>query len=239
MRGASTSRPKGSSRGSPSLPRSLVSKLYLGTHPSLKLHFALRAPGKHTCLIARTSPTFCAIPMRSRYRIHQPDHAHFVTGTIVAWLPVFTTAARCDILVQALDYCRAHKGLKIHAWVILDNHFHAILSGPDLAQVLADLKRHTARRLIEQLEREGCAWLLHQLQHFRLRHKIESRHQVWQEGSHPQAMMSDAIMEQKLEYLHNNPVKRGLVASPEHWRYSSAHEWLPGTLPLLRVDRWR
>ena len=52
-------------------------------------------------------------------------------------------------------------------------------------------------------------------------------------------MMSDAIMEQKLEYLHNNPVKRGLVASPEHWRYSSAHKWLPGALPLLRVDQWR
>jgi hypothetical protein len=51
--------------------------------------------------------------------------------------------------------------------------------------------------------------------------------------------MSDRMMEQKLEYLHNNPVKRGLVASPEHWRYSSAHEWLEGAVPLLRVDHWR
>jgi REP element-mobilizing transposase RayT len=177
--------------------------------------------------------------MRSRYRILQEHHAHFVTGTIVAWLPGFTTAARCDILVQALEYCRAHKGLKIHAWVILDNRFHAILSRPDLAQVLADLKRHTARRLIEPLETDGCAWILNQLQGFWLKHKIESRHQVWQEGSHPQAMMSDAIMEQKLEYLHNNPVKRGLVASPGHWRSSSAHKWLPAALSVLWVDRWR
>jgi putative transposase len=177
--------------------------------------------------------------MRSRYRVLEPDHAHFVTATIVAWLPVFTTAARCDIIVDALTYCRGHKELKIHAWVILDHHFHSIVSARDLSRVLTDLKRHTARQLVEQLESEGCAWLLHQLRHFRLAHKNESTHQVWQEGSHPQAMMSDAIMEQKLEYLHNNPVKRRLVASPEHWRYSSAHEWLPGALPLLRVDLWR
>ena len=53
------------------------------------------------------------------------------------------------------------------------------------------------------------------------------------------AILSDEIMLQKLTYLHNNPVTRGLVASPEHWRYSSAHEWLPGGMPLLRCDEWR
>ena len=177
--------------------------------------------------------------MRSRYRIYESHAPHFVTGTIVGWLPIFTTTARCDILVQAMEYCRTHKHLKIHAWVILENHFHAIVAAPDLSRALADLKRHTARRIVEQLEAERCDWLLHQLRHHRLAHKTESIHQVWQEGSHPQAIVSDEIMLQKLEYLHNNPVKRGLVASPEHWRYSSAHEWLAGATPVLRVDPWR
>ena len=86
---------------------------------------------------------------------------------------------------------------------------------------------------------ERCDWLLNQLRYFRAKHKLESTHQIWQEGSHPQAMVSDEIMLQKLEYLHNNPVKRGLVALPEHWRYSSAHEWCPGVTPLLRCDAWR
>jgi len=58
-------------------------------------------------------------------------------------------------------------------------------------------------------------------------------------GVHPQAIVSDEIRIQKLEYLHNNPVKRGLVASPEHWRYSSAHEWLPGAIPPMKCDPWR
>ena len=52
-------------------------------------------------------------------------------------------------------------------------------------------------------------------------------------------IVSDEMMLQKLEYLHNNPVKRGLVASPEHWCYSSAHTWLAGATPVLRVDSWR
>lgn len=177
--------------------------------------------------------------MRSRYRVHETKAVHFITATIVAWLPVFTTAARCRIIIESLEYCRAHKGLKVHAWVILDNHLHAILAAPDLSRVLADFKRHTAQRLMEQLEAEGCEWLLNQFRYNRAAHKAESERQVWQEGSHPQALVSDAIFDQKLEYLHNNPVKRGLVAAPEHWRYSSAHEWCPGAEPVLRCDPWR
>ncbi len=92
--------------------------------------------------------------MRSRYRVNEKEQAHFVTSSVVAWLPVFTKAVRCDILVESLAYCRAEKGLKIYAWVILDTHFHAILASPDLSRVMADLKRHTARRLFEQLESE-------------------------------------------------------------------------------------
>ena len=177
--------------------------------------------------------------MRSRYRIQEPDHAHFVTATIVEWLPVFTTAACCDVLIRSFEHCLEHKGLRIHAWVILENHVHAILSGPGLADTLRDLKRFTSRALLEQIRAEGREWLLNQLAYYCARHKTTSEHQVWQEGVHPEAILSDAIMEQKLEYLHNNPVKRGMVVAPEYWRYSSAHEWATGGLPVMRCDSWR
>jgi REP element-mobilizing transposase RayT len=176
--------------------------------------------------------------MRSRYRVHEPDRAHFVTGTIVQWLPVLSTAACCDILVGALAHSREHKGLKIYAWVILDTHFHAILDAPELSAILRSIKSSTAKLLIEQVASEGREWLLNQLRHFRAAHK-PNEYQVWQEGSHPQSILSDEMMLQKLEYLHNNPVKRGLVSAPEHWRYSSAHEWLEGAAPVLRCDQWR
>ena len=176
--------------------------------------------------------------MRSRYRVCESDRAHFVTVTIVEWLPVFTSAACCDILLRSLEHCRQHKALKIYAWVILDNHIHAILSAPDLSGVLRDWKSFTAKEILHQLETEGREWLLNQLRYYLKPHKAQ-QHQIWQEGSHPQAIVGDEMMRQKLDYLHNNPIKRGWVASAEHWRYSSAHEWLGGVEPLLRCDAWR
>ena len=104
---------------------------------------------------------------------------------------------------------------------------------------MADLKKFTAKRLIEQLPKESRNWLLTELEFYRQRHQTRSTYQVWQEGFHPQAVFTDEVMQQKLDYLHANPVRRGMVASPEHWRYSSAHEWLGGALPVLRCDPWK
>jgi len=101
------------------------------------------------------------------------------------------------------------------------------------------LKEFTARRLIAQVEIERREWLLKILRDFRLSHKHKSTYQVWQEGFHPQALYSDETISQKLEYLQNNPVRAGFVAAPEHWRYSSAHEWCDGAIPVMRCDDWR
>ena len=177
--------------------------------------------------------------MRSRYRVNEPHNAHFITSTIVQWLPVFTSAAYCDIVVESMEYCRLHKGLCVYGWVIIENHFHAVVFAPDLTRSIADLKKYTARRILEQLKEDGREWLLKELAYFRAAHKTASEHQIWQEGFHPQAIMDDATMIQKLDYVHNNPVARGMVAAVEHWRYSSAHEWLPGALPVMKCDAWR
>jgi putative transposase len=92
---------------------------------------------------------------------------------------------------------------------------------------------------LAQLKIDGREWLLNQLEYYRAAHKRESSHQLWQEGVHPQWLPTDEMMLQKIEYLHNNPVKRGMVVAPEHWVYSSAHERLPGAIPVMRVDPWR
>jgi hypothetical protein len=103
---------------------------------------------------------------------------------------------------------------------------------------MADFKRHTAQRLLDQLKDENCEWLLNQLRYFRLPYKTDSVHQFWQEGFHPQALEGEKMIEQKLDYIHGNPVQRGLVGAPEHWRYSSAHEWLPEAIPAMKCDSW-
>src|SRR4051812_31243040 len=135
--------------------------------------------------------------MRSRYQIREAHAAHFVTSTIVEWLPVFTTAACCDIVVEALKYCREHKGLLVHAWVIMDNHFHAVVAGPELAATLGNLKKFTSRRLLAQIEQEGRGWLVQQLGFFRAAHKTHSMHQVWQGGGHRQGWRGVRIFRRK------------------------------------------
>lgn len=64
--------------------------------------------------------------------------------------------------------------------------------------------------------------LLEEFHHHKLAHKTDREHQVWQEGSHPQEIVSEKMLRQKLEYIHNNPIRRGYVSDPLHWRYSSA-----------------
>jgi hypothetical protein len=78
--------------------------------------------------------------------------------------------------------------------------------------------------------------MLHWLAFFKRSHKQESRYQVWEEGSHPQIIGSEAVMRQKLDYIHQNPVKRGYVDRPEHWRYSSARNYL-GLAGLIEIQR--
>jgi hypothetical protein len=51
---------------------------------------------------------------------------------------------------------------------------------------------------------------------------------VWQEGYHPQMITREDVFKQKVEYIHNNPVKRGFVEEVEHWIYSSANNYLCG-----------
>jgi REP element-mobilizing transposase RayT len=63
----------------------------------------------------------------SRYLVREKYQAHFVTSTIVDWLPVFTTSDCCDIVTEAFDFCRKHKELKLYGWVIMPNHFHAVV----------------------------------------------------------------------------------------------------------------
>jgi putative transposase len=177
--------------------------------------------------------------MRTRYRMHEAHATYFVTSTIVEWLPVFTTPACRDILVNALLHSREKRQLQIYAWVILENHFHAILSGPDLSTTLGHLKRFTAHALLAQIKSEKRDWLINQLAYFCAAHKKLQEHQVWQEGVHPQQIDTDEMMEQKLDYIHHNPVARGWVVAPEHWRYSSAHEWLVGGHPCFKCDPWK
>jgi hypothetical protein len=97
----------------------------------------------------------------------------------------------------------------------------------------------TATSITKRLQEKGAETLLQELAYYKLRHKVDQTHQVWQEGSHPQVIETEEVMWQKIEYIHNNPLRRGYVDEAVHWRYSSARDYAgtPGLLDV-RVD-WR
>lgn len=173
--------------------------------------------------------------MRSQYKVTEPG-GYFMTATIVEWLPVFTTAESCEIIVRALAHCREHKGLRVRAFVVLDNHIHLLAEAPNLPRVIQALKSHTAAEIIALAERSNRDWLLNQFAYYRKKHKGGSRYQVWQEGYHPQRIQGEKMRAQKVRYIHNNPVRRGLVELPEHWRYSSARNYLLDDHSVLEID---
>ena len=162
---------------------------------------------------------------RNDYRIADQQQPHFLTSTVVGWLPVFTRPEAAQILFNSWRFLQTHAGLKLFAYVVLENHIHWIASAPNLSHELARFKSFTARQLIDLLESSGAETLLEQLRYFKLRHKSEQDYQLWQEGSKSKVIESDEVMWQKVEYIHNNPVKRGYVDEPAHWRWSSARSY--------------
>jgi REP element-mobilizing transposase RayT len=176
---------------------------------------------------------------RTRYRIYETEYPYFLTCTIVGWLPVFTRPEAANIVFESWRYLQEHEGFKLFGYVILENHLHLLASAPELASAMKSFKMYTARNIVDLLEQHSADVLLRQLRAHKLRHKTKSEYQVWQEGSKPKQITGEAMMLQKLEYMHNNPVKRGYVADPLHWRYSSAQNYA-GQRGLMEViTDWR
>jgi REP element-mobilizing transposase RayT len=173
---------------------------------------------------------------RSRYQITETDRPDFLTNTIINWIPVFTRPATVQIILDSLAYLQKNEGVKIYGYVILENHLHWIAQSPNLAKDVARFKAFTARQLVHCLVEAKQDKILQQFRFYKKNHKQDRQHQVWEEGSHPQLLQNEEMLRQKLGYIHQNPVKRGYVDKIEHWRYSSARNYL-GMTGLLDVYR--
>ena len=172
---------------------------------------------------------------RSRYRFGETAFPYFTTCTIVGWQPVFTRLDLVEIVFESWRFLYDRERMRLLGYVIMENHLHLIATGEDLSKEVGDFKSYTARRIIDRLRETGSSSILERLQYFKLPHKTDRANQLWQEGSHPQMIADEPMMWQKLEYIHNNPVRRGYVDDPIHWRYSSARNYskLPAFVPVI------
>ena len=171
---------------------------------------------------------------RSRYRVFEDGQPYFLTCSIVNWLPLLAEPRIAHLVLDSLRFLQSEGRLELYAYVIMQDHLHLIAGSNDLAKEIGDFKSFTARSILEELRVMKKFDWLEDLRHFKAKHKKDREYQVWQEGSHPEQIQGLEMMRQKVDYIHLNPVRKGLVQNPEDWIYSSATNYTgkSGVLPV-------
>jgi putative transposase len=162
--------------------------------------------------------------MAHRYKvIHGGPYPHLVTCTIVRWLPVFVSGPYFAVITDSLTHIRQNRDVAIHAYVIMPTHIHVILTAlrDDLSDVMRDFKKFTSRAIYQCAEGEGNKLLTWLFRKAAEGHQ-PARFKVWDDEFHPQMIYSEDVFLQKAEYIHLNPVRKGLTDEAERWHYSSA-----------------
>ena len=122
---------------------------------------------------------------RSRYSIRETQAPHFLTCTIINWIPLFTRPQTVDIILNALQYRQQHNGWKVYGYVILENHLHLVVQADDLLVELPLFKSYTARQLIDYLKECHAERVLKQMAFFRKARQLDREYQCWEEGFVP------------------------------------------------------
>lgn len=155
--------------------------------------------------------------MGRKYAIRDSTKLYFVSFATVNWIDVFTRRLYNDIIVDSLNYCIMHKGLELYAWCIMSNHVHLIISSEHnhLSFILRDLKRHTSKSILKAIQENSQEsrreWMLWMFARAGQRNSNNEQYQFWQQNNHPIELSTNAMMDQRLDYLHNNPVVAGIV----------------------------
>ncbi len=162
------------------------------------------------------------------YQIQEGAALYYLTFTVIEWLPIFIAEEPCKILTDSLNYCHHHKSLRINTFVIMPTHAHLIVfdAGFDnerLRKTLQDMRKFTGRQLANYSEKHLPAAFA---QAMKTTKRTDRVRQFWQQSKHPVAIWTAEFWQTKVQYIHDNPVRKGLVWESTAWRFSSAGYWL-------------
>jgi len=166
----------------------------------------------------------------------QAGSVYFLTMTVVDWVDIFTREDYRYIIIDSLKYCQKEKGLEVYAWCLMTNHLHLIASAKEnepfsLSDILRDFKKFTSKAIvakIKEIPESRRKWLLDRFEFAgKYNNKIEF-YKFWQDGNDPKEIYSAEFLQQKIAYIHDNPVRAGWVNEPQHYKYSSAIDYANG-----------
>lgn len=183
------------------------------------------------------------------FKIRNQYLPHFVTFTVVGWVDIFTRKQCRDILITNLKYCIDHKGLLLYGYVIMSNHLHAIMAVEEdtngLSFFIRDYKSYTSKQLIQWIlsthKESRQDWMTSIFRNYGLSTHQNEMFQIWTHYNHPVLVTEMDIFNQKINYIHNNPVKAGIVRKTEDYLYSSASNYAgfkDNLLDVIIVDHW-
>ena len=161
--------------------------------------------------------------MSRRFRLDPNEGAylHFITTTVIKFHKLFRYEKYCDILITYLKFMLKKYSAEIIAYVIMPSHIHFIVflpEGKSISSFMRDFKKFTSARIREQMEKDKNIKLLKTL-------KADSeigRYKLWMDRFDDYLISSEKQLEIRINYIHNNPVKAGLVKEITDWKYSSA-----------------
>jgi hypothetical protein len=152
------------------------------------------------------------------YSLNNPDSIYFVTFATVYWIDVFTRQRYKNIIVESLQYCQAKKGY-------------------NLIDILRDFKKFTASEVIKSMNTEAESrreWVILLFERAAKKNSRNTTHQFWQQDNHAEELLTNHFKDQKLDYIHKNPVVEDWVEEPEQYIYSSAKNYA-GQKGLIEV----
>lgn len=179
--------------------------------------------------------------MSEKYKVRNPYALYFITCTVVDWVDLFTRPDYKDILINSWKHCQQEKGLNVHAYVIMTNHFHAIMSSDKipLNDIVRDMKKFTSKELVKAIgyvNESRRSWMLKMFRSAAARIKRGVNYKVWKDNFHPIELDSQDMALRKMEYIHNNPVKELIVLEPHHYYYSSASFYNDKDNGLIEIE---
>jgi len=158
------------------------------------------------------------------------EYPQFFTASVKGYYKLLQHINYKDIIVNSLHFLINEKRIKLFAFVIMDDHIHLIWQMQPLIHpqhVQRDFLKYTAQQIKADLKRNHPA-ILEQFKS----DASDRIYQFWKRRALSIELRTDKVYQQKLDYIHGNPVKAGLCVLPEEYKYSSAFFYHTG------VDNW-
>lgn len=172
--------------------------------------------------------------MSRKYKFLNKEGIYFVSFPTVYWIDVFVRDIYFNEVIESLKHCQKEKGLEVFAYCVMSSHMHLIFRAQENnpGEVLKSFKQFTSNKLqnliSENIQESRKDWLLWMFERAASKNSNAKKRQFWQQHNHPIELWSAKVMDQKLEYTHNNPVEAGFVREPQDWKYSSAIDYCGG-----------